>query len=160
MALPGVIEGVAGNIIYGGSSAWVRRLFGTRIRITSPKVGQFLEDDPQKLGEMTHFKVQGKLKRLPKGHEIWLLLQVETLPQVWPQGFFRVVFDSQTGEWHGRVNGSSRKNARIIAVVAPPTSHEFFTFFQKAGMAKGHFEPLDRIPPECKNMDSVQVKFR
>ena len=160
MGLPGVAEGVAGNLIYGGGSNWVRRLFGTQIRIVSPRAGSYLEDNPQPCGDMTTYKVQGTLKRLPKGHEIWLLRQDEFSSKLWPQGFFRAVFDPETKQWHGRVNGTGQPSFRVIAVVAPPTSHDFFTFFQRVGDKTGHYEPIDRVPPECRNLRYVQVRVR
>jgi hypothetical protein len=43
--------------------------------------------------------------------------------------------------------------------VAAPTSHEFFQDFQKVGDLHRNHVPLERIPPECINRDSVQARI-
>jgi hypothetical protein len=45
----------------------------------------------------------------------------------------------------------------IIAVVAPPTSQEYFNYFQRVGQKTSH-EPLLGIPLECKIGDIVHAK--
>ena len=69
-----------------------------------------------------------------------------------------MTFDYYRGTWMGKINGSGRKQVRIVAVVAPPTSQDFFRYFQEIGRLHGYqFEPVRRIPPECKNVASVQA---
>jgi hypothetical protein len=47
-----------------------------------------------------------------------------------------------------------QSEVRIVAVVAPrPT--EFFQYFEKVGDAHRNNVPLERLPPECINRDSV-----
>ena len=45
----------------------------------------------------------------------------------------------------------------IFAVIAPPTSNEYFKYFQRVGEKTAH-EPLLSLPPECKKFDVVRVK--
>lgn len=52
---------------------------------------------------------------------------------------------------------SGGPNVTIIAVVAPPTSQEFFQYYEKVG-SKTAYEPLERIPAECWNIHEVQAK--
>jgi hypothetical protein len=67
-----------------------------------------------------------------------------------PQGFFPVRYDADAGKWFGKVvGGPANSFKRIIAAVAPPTSHEFFQYFQKVGDATGKWEPFERVPLEC-----------
>lgn len=100
------------------------------------------------------------LKRLPKGHEIWVLTQTDRTGHLWPPGFSPVQYDPNQGKWEGRINGSGGPEIRIVAVVAPPTSQDFFRYFQKLGELRGYvFEPLVQRPPECANFDSVQAKI-
>jgi hypothetical protein len=84
---------------------------------------------------------------------------IETTGEVWPQGFFKVKHEP-TGDWRGRVQGLQGQTIRVIAVVAPPTSHDFFMYSEKVGRETGgHFVPLDHIPAECRNSASVQTYF-
>jgi hypothetical protein len=158
--MSGVVEGLVTEGLWAGLTVSARRLLGGRIRIISPKASGYLDEDRQTLGQMTTYNVRGTLKRLARGHEIWLLRQDEISSKIWPQGFSRVVFDADSRQWHGRVNGTGQSAFRIIAVVAPPTSHDFFRYCQKVGNLSKHFEPIDRIPPECTNFDYVQVRAR
>jgi Predicted nucleotide-binding protein containing TIR-like domain len=130
-----------------------------KIQITSPTPGGFLED-PQPMADGLSYLVRGKLGRLPSNHTIWLLNQDQFSERVWPQGFSdgRVKYHPQTGEWEGRVYvAPSQVNISIIAVVAPPTSQEFFEYYQKVvGQTKA--EPVSRIPAECRNWVRVQAQ--
>jgi hypothetical protein len=47
---------------------------------------------------------------------------------------------------------------QILAVVAPPTSQDFFEYFQKRGAETKAFVPLNRIPPECRNIAAVLAR--
>jgi hypothetical protein len=130
-----------------------------KIQITLPRHGEILTD-PNPLGPSSvSYLVRGKLKALPEGHQIWLLTADERFEQYWPQGFYPVQFNEHTGEWHGRVNGSGHSPLRIFAVVAPPTSQDFFRYFQKRGDETKKFIPLNRLPPECCNTASVQARL-
>jgi|SRR5271166_1929818 len=129
------------------------------IEITSPG-SQHTLDRPEPLGGGISYAVHGRLKRLPPGHKIWLLREDVQSGCVWPQGFFPVHFDEQKGTWSGKVSGpgTSRSPVTIHAVVAPPTSQDFFKYYQKlGGLREQKYEPLSRIPAECKNVASVQV---
>jgi hypothetical protein len=141
-----------------------------RIRITSPRPQEPLTDS-QPFGSNFQYEVRGKLRRPPRGHKIWLLVENPTTGKVWPQGFFRVNHNETTGDWYGRVNGTKGRSNRVIAVVAPPTSQDYFEYFEKIGkqnrenrqrqnrQANHDYEPLDRVPPECKNIASVETRF-
>lgn len=131
-----------------------------KIKITSPRDLHFLEDK-RPLGKIFSYEVRGTLKQRPPDHEIWLLTE-HHLGGVFPQGFpgGRVQHDSQTGEWVGRV-AVTTDQVKIIAVVAPPTSQDFFKYYQSLGPKLVYnYEKLIRVPPECKNMDSVQAYCR
>src|ERR1700746_2474336 len=117
-----------GDLIYRKSANWARWLLNSQIKITSPSDGGVLEDDPKRLGGVTTYRVEGDLQYLPKDHQIWLLRQNEITSKIWPQGFFRVIFDPTSRRWQGRVNGERPSPFRLIAVVAPPTSHDYFTY--------------------------------
>jgi hypothetical protein len=155
----GIVESVAGNAISGGFGGIARRIFRRQIQITLPRPGEVLTD-PNPLGSgSVSYIVCGRLKSLPKGHKIWLLTADERTEHFWPQTFYPVQFNEQTGEWHGRVNGSGRSPLQIVAVVAPPTSQDLFRYFQKRGDETKNFVPLTRVPPECRNVHSVQARL-
>jgi hypothetical protein len=52
---------------------------------------------------------------------------------------------------------SGGPNVTIIAAVAPRTSQEFFQYYEKVG-PKTSYEPLERVPAECRNIHEVQAK--
>src|SRR5579862_2290469 len=78
----------------------------------------------------------------------------------WPQGFFPVQFGPSEGTWFGQIDPGHRRHIRIVAVVAPPTSEDFFTYYERVGreVRRGIFEPLSGVPAECVNQDSVQAR--
>jgi hypothetical protein len=155
----GIVEGVAGHAIWGSIMAFCRRMTGRRIQITHPRPQAALTD-PEGTGPWHHYPVRGTLGRLPANHEIWLLTEDEVTGRVWPQGFFRVQFDPHLKTWMGKINGTSGPQVKITAVLAPPTSQDFFRYFQKVGGLRGHeYEPLNRIPVECTNRASVQSRI-
>ena len=155
--MTGLIEGVAGNAIWSAISATARRLVGRQIVITGPRPQETLSGG-EPLGGGLCFPVRGTLKGLANNQEIWLLTQDETTGLVWPQGFFPVQFDPERGTWMGKIDGSGRKQVKIVAVVAPPTSQDLFRYFQALGPKRNYqFEPLQRVPVECTNRDSVQA---
>jgi hypothetical protein len=116
-----LFENLAGRAIWSGVAPSIRSARGHAITITSPRHREtFTGGEP--LSTTFAFPIRDVLKRLPKDHEIWLLVQDEATGFVWPQGFFPVRFDPQLGAWMGKINGSGRKQIRIFTVVAPPTS--------------------------------------
>jgi len=115
--------------------------------------------EPAPLGGGLSYVVRGQLKSLRKEDAIWLLTQDERSGEVWPQGFYPVLFSEKTGEWHGRINASGRSPLRILAVVAPPTSQMLFRYFQQRGDETGNYVPLKGVPPECRNTHSVQARL-
>jgi hypothetical protein len=138
--------------------AWNARF--SPIKITYPRPQEPLTE-PEPLGpKSVSYPVRGTLKRLPKGHEIWLLPQDESTGYVWPQGFVAVQYDPTTKNWEGRINSRGPANVKIIAVVAPPTSQQYFRYFQKlGGLRDWTFEPLPNVPPDCVNFDVVQARI-
>jgi hypothetical protein len=160
MPVPAVIESWAGSLagraFWTGAMAWISKLKAGRIQITSPRPLEQLEDRQVNARGGVSYKVRGKLKKLPTGHQIWLLIEDEIPRKFWPQSGYAVQFDPTTGEWHGRVNDKRAKGSiKIIAVVAPPTSQQFFRYYEKVS-EKTKWEPLDEIPPECINQAHVQ----
>jgi hypothetical protein len=121
------------------------------IKIICPTEGAMLEN-PQRSGDRGFtYLVQGTLKYLPKDYVIWLL-NASTKGEQWPQG--SAIFDSKSGNWEGRIYLQTWLPETIInAVVAPPTSQQFFEYYQQYGNAK----PLSRLPDECKNIATVSA---
>ena len=156
--MSGFLEGMASKALWDGIKAGARTMWGKNgIKITSPAPQETLSDG-EPMGSGHSFRVRGALKRLPKGHEIWLLTQDEKTGLIWPQGFFMVQFNPQLEAWMGKIYGGGTKNIRIIAVVAPPTSQDYFRYFQTVGDKHQYqYEPLKRIPAECRNIASVQA---
>lgn len=79
----------------------------------------------------------------------------------WPQGFTPVETNEAKGTWKGYIHAFEWhykwSNLTITAVIAPPTTQEYFNYFQRVGK-KTDFEALSGIPPECKWRDTVQAK--
>lgn len=118
-----IFESLAGRAIWSGVAASIQSIRGHAITITSPGPQETLSG-AEISGVNKYFPIRGALKVLPKELEIWLLVQDESTGLVWPQGFFPVQFNHQLGTWMGQINGSGRKQVRIYAMVAPPTSQE------------------------------------
>jgi hypothetical protein len=68
-------------------------------------------------------------------------------------------WDRQTGDWSGRVSGNPGERVKIVAVVAPPTSIDFFRYYQNICNSGREYDPLTRLPLECTNKDWVQTLF-
>jgi hypothetical protein len=138
--------------------AFARKITGRGITITHPRPNEALMD-PQGAGNARYFAVRGTLKHLPPNHEIWLLTESEA-GGVWPQGSVKVQFDPRLKTWSGKINWTSKEPLKITAVVAPPTSQDFFLYFQKLGGLRNHqYEPLNRVPIECTNRASVPARI-
>ena len=153
--MSGIIEGLGVEAIWASGVVLSKRLISSRIQITVPGPQQVLASAGLFHKSQT-YAVRGTLKRLPKNHQIWLLVQDERTNQVWPQGFEKVQYNPEKKEWFGRVIDLKGKTTRVLAVVAPPTSDDFFRYFQENGhMTK--FTPLPRLPPECWNCFEVQA---
>jgi hypothetical protein len=158
--LVGIAEGLAAlRAARSASSAWLEYQRAGQIQITSPLNGGVLEDKQAMLDGFSYL-VRGTLKRLPKDNAIWLLN--EDLPgRVWPQGFSEGIVKypyPREGEWEGRVFAtSSQVNVSIFAVVAPPTSRDFFAYYQK-WVSETKADPLGRIPVECTNRAQVRAR--
>jgi hypothetical protein len=142
---------------FNGVRTLLAYLRSGRIQITSPRDLGFLEEGKERLDDIrVSYIVRGKLKQLPRDHEIWLLTE-DRSGVIFPQGFSPVQFNKDIGEWVGRVHTQSPRQ-KIVAVVAPPTSAQLFKYYQKIG-PKTNYEPLDRIPVECTNRTSVHVRL-
>ena len=147
------------------STAWssltglVRGIMGCQIEITHPRPSETLTNLGAFGNHQMVCEVRGKLKRLPKGHLIWLLTQEPLYGKVWPQGLSQVQYNPSTKEWSGKVTGNHGKESIIIAVVAPPTSIEFFRYYERVGEKHNDYQALDGIPTECSNNFSVQTRF-
>ena len=150
-----ILEGMFSRALWEAGKASVNTLLGNQIKITLPGNDGILSQPEDFYGAKAYI-VRGTLKRLPKNHRIWLLTEDYAGGPIRPHGFFPVIYKDKEGTWWGKVNSVGKQRFRLIAVVAPPTSDDFFTYYQQVGKATG-FEPLKRIPPECRNMASVQV---
>jgi hypothetical protein len=157
-----LIEGIVGSVIAAGIVALIvaghRRWFGQRIRIIEPREHDLLPPAETHNNVVGH-PVRGTLKQLPKGHEIWLLVMDTSKTKVWPQGFSPVEYDADKGTWKGYVHVWGWNQVTVVAVIAPPTSQDFFNYYQRLGReGKTKYEPIARIPAECKKSAIVQTR--
>lgn len=152
-----IAESVAAAALVALIVAGYKMWFGQQIEITHPQPTETLTDS-RPLGASRAWPVRGTLKRLPKHHEIWLLHQDEKTGSIYPQGFSIIKYDHRNGTWAGEISVGPPGSLRIIAVVAPPTSQDFFRYYQEVGQQRAYtFTPLKRIPPECRNHNAVQA---
>lgn len=156
-----LIQGIIGSIIAAGIVALLvagyQGRFGQRIRITDPQAHGFLTAAEMRPGVMKHV-VSGTLKHLPKDHRIWLLV-LDKSGRAWPQGLATVEYDKTKGTWKGFINAMGSHEVNIVAVIAPPTSQDYFEYFERMGRDfKTGYQPIARVPPECKKRDSIQAK--
>jgi hypothetical protein len=158
MSLGGIGEGIAGNAVWNLITASLSKLIGHKIQITSPAPQGVLGGRQSSPGGGANYEVRGKLKSLRRGDEIWLLHQEQTTGELRPQGSQLVQYDSRSGDWYGRIS-DKRSNCliKIVAVVAPPTSQDFFRYYEKVGH-QTNYTPLQRIPLECVNWAFVQTR--
>lgn len=141
------------------SIEWARNLSGRQIQIASPRTNEVFPNKLKGSGGWS-YEVRGTLKHLPANHEIWLLKEEQGSTRVWPQGFQPVTFDPITKEWSGRIFETSQGVLiKVIAVIAPPSSQDFFKYYQNVGQ-ETNYEPLERIPPECRNQAYVHAWVR
>jgi hypothetical protein len=87
------------------------------------------------------------------------LREDERSGRVRPQGFLPVQYFRDKGEWVGRVTGLAGQPSKIFAVVAPPSSCDFFQYYQKLGAQLPQYEPRNRIPPSVQIELSVQARL-
>jgi len=125
-----------------------------KVQIVSPQPLQEMRDTKE-LSPGLCYRVAGTLAHLPKDHEIWLLMQNPMTRRIWPQGFAKVMYWSELGEWEGYVHPRSRHlQLTIAAVVAPPSAQMIFSYYQDNGL-KTDWNPLPDIPEECTNRATV-----
>ncbi len=132
-----------------------------KIAIISPVNGGILEGgEPQQGGCL--YPVRGTLTHLPPGHKIWILNESTRSGEIWPQ-ISPVRWPLQQSEWEGRTFvRSGQNNVTIIAVVAPPTSDDFFAYYrdileQTYKQTQKTF-PLKHLPVECTIVARVQAR--
>ena len=153
-----IIISVVGGAILIIIMGTYRRWFGKQIAITYPRADDILSE-PKPLGTGRTFPVRGTFKYLPKDHTVWLLIEDDQTAHVRPQNF-EIIRDDVAKTWEGRIWGSGMGRVKIIAVIAPPTSQDFFRYYRHLGELRGHvYEPLQRIPPECRHRVSVQCRL-
>ena len=153
-----IATSLVASILYATVGGGYRRWFGQRIRITDPQPHGVLTAAEMRPGVMKHV-VSGTLKHLPKDHEIWLFIEDAFTGKVWPQGHAPVEYNRDKGVWKGFVNVMGWHNVTIIVAIAPPTSQDYFNYFQRMGSDfKSGYQPIARVPPECKWRDTVQAK--
>jgi hypothetical protein len=156
--IPGIGQSVIAAIIIAVACLWCRWQFGRRIKIIDPKMDGFLGAAENRLGTQAH-PVSGSLSHLPKDYKVWLLVVNEQTSEIWPQGFDGglVEYDEKHHTWKGYVHAWGWNNVTITAVIAPPTTQEYFNYVQRVGNLTKH-KPILRIPPECKHRDTVRAK--
>jgi TIR domain len=120
-----------------------------RIEIISPIDGDNLEGAAASGTGAYTYRVQGRLKHLSKDHVIWLLNSNER-DEYWLQE--KVIYNPATYMWEGRAYLQRQyRGTYINAVVAPPTSQQFFLYY----ITYGKPTPLSGIPNECVNAARV-----
>jgi hypothetical protein len=128
-----------------------------QIQITFPPNGGVLGNQQPKWGKGFSYVVRGTLKQRPHDHTIWLLNanKPDIRAAQRPQDPAEVTYDEKNGEWEGRVFlPYSQTSTFVNAVVAPPTSQQFFIYYQQYGESK----PMAGIPIECKKTAQIFVK--
>jgi hypothetical protein len=159
-----LVEGIIGSVVAAGIVAVIvasyKRWFGQRIAIINPTEHRSLSAAEPRAGIMAHV-VHGTVKHLPKGHRIWLVFVHEAGGQFWPQSFAPVETNDAKGTWKGYIHvfdwQYKWENITIMALIAPPTTQQYFNYFQRVGKKTG-FEPLSAIPAECKWRHTIQAK--
>jgi hypothetical protein len=122
-----------------------------KIQILSLIDGGILQDAQISGKSGFTYLARGTLKFKPKDHSIWLLHGAGE--QQWPQG--TAEYDPVSAIWEGRTYLQTWISGTFInAVVAPPTSQQFFEYYQRYGNAK----PLSGIPKECENIATVWAR--
>jgi hypothetical protein len=152
----GVVGSLIASIICAILVAGHRRWWGQQIKITEPAPNAFLAPVEVRRGTGAH-RVFGTLNFLPKGHRIWLIVVDETKGRYWPQGFEAVEYHGETGTWSGYITAEGWHSVTVVAVVAPPTTQDYFNYFQRVGH-KTSYDPLLGIPQECRKRDTVRCK--
>ncbi len=150
-------EGLVARAVWEGLRALFSRILGRRIEITSPRSRETLLPI---LEGSTIYQIDGRLRRIPRSHQIWLLLLDTETGKAWPQGFRVPDYDAKNRNWQGQVNrGTLEKDLyAIVAVVAPPTSQMLFRYYQEQG-SKTNWAPIAGIPEECWNRAEVHARF-
>lgn len=154
MTLAGKLEGIIGNAAYDALVAAARSVTGRQIEILQPRPREVLSE---KIG--ANYVVRGKLKDLPVGDAIWLLVEDQNTGEVWPQSFFPVQYDPLLKGWMGKIGGGYSGFTKIWAVVAPPDAQAAFRDFQEVGQKRGIYNPLPGVPQSCKNRTYVQARI-
>ena len=132
-----------------------------QITITSPVNGGFLEDGKQPRQDGWSYPVRGTVTHLPSDHEIWILNEGLPSREVWPQGKHTIRYYPERSEWEGQTFlWSWQDSVTIVAVAAPPLSHEMFAYYTKVHEHTGKAVPLSRLPVECTIVARVQARQR
>jgi hypothetical protein len=146
------------SVIYATIGGGYRRWFGQEIKITDPQPESVLAAAEDIGGVIAH-PVYGTLKYLSRGHKIWLLVVDESGGNIWPPGFTPVDYRKEQGTWKGYIHVWGWHQITIVAVVAPPTTQDYFNYYQKLGRDfNSKFPPISRIPPECRKHVSVHAR--
>jgi hypothetical protein len=154
--------------------------FENQISIISPPNGGLLEEGRRPHGGGCSYLIRIRLAHLPEGHKIWVLNEDEVSGKVWPQR--QAAPSLRPSEWEGETFvWPKQTKITVTAVVAPPTSHEYFQYYHKfreridringavtQAVSKGaslelnredlEVLPLIRLPPECTNVARVQAR--
>jgi hypothetical protein len=69
-------------------------------------------------------------KHLRKDHRIWLRVMDDKTCKTWPPGLVPVEYSNDQGTWKGYIHAWGWNNVAIVAVVAPPTSQDYFNYFR------------------------------
>jgi hypothetical protein len=165
--LNGSFSAILGAVLGIPVTLWVNRIYERSkqkqkdkenvIEITDPLPDQFLQNPRSAPSEpnTVFYSVKGKLGYLPEGHAIWLLRQSRKTNEIWPQGRYPVKYNRNSGTWEGFIRADSGL-VKIVAVIAPRSSHQMFEYQQAQG-GKTNWAPLYDIPEECKNRATIHA---
>jgi hypothetical protein len=124
-----------------------KRLLGHRITIDQPLAGDVLHPErPFQDGAL--YRVSGGLHHLDPQHKVRLAVENAATGEFWPQGHEDIELDA-LGRWSGLVYiASEQQAARLYALIAPPTTVEFWDYYRRAGSRSGVWAPLMSLPCE------------
>ncbi len=120
-----------------------------QISIISPLNDGVLENGKDTAQAAHRYLARAKVSNLPHGHKVWFVHEKPRTGEIWPQ---EPAISKTPDEWEAWTFVWDHHNeVTIVAVVAPPTSNDYFEYYhtvRKPLGAQGPI-PLPRIPPEC-----------
>ena len=151
-----ILESLTAEAMWTSFLVGGRWVTGNRIEITSPREREVALSERREESGPHAYRVRGRLKRKPAMADVWLLVEDESTGCVWPQ--VRAEYDKVTREWSGLVWDLRKPSAKIVAVVAPRTSDDFFSYYSKHARTTD-WASISRLPSEITNSAFVRVKI-